>query len=475
MTEKTRKIVFVTPPYHSGIPELAGRWIPLNFVYLAGAAREAGLAAGIYDAMSKNHDYPVIEQQIREAKADYLATSAMTATINDALKTLEVAKRVNPKTVTILGGVHPSFMCREILAATEAVDYIVVGEGEATLRRLLQVLEQGGDPATVCGLAYRRGNDLVVTSPAGLVKELDALPAAWDLLDWQEYRYFLIPGSRFAAVSTSRGCKHDCVFCSQQKFWGRSWRGRDPRTVADELEYLHATYQVNVFLVADEHPTCDAQRWEELLDALIAKELPIHIIMETRADDVVRDREIFWKYERAGIIHISLGVEATDQQTLDLIRKDICVDAGREAIEIIRRHGIVSEASFLLGFPQETGASIKATLKLAQYYNPDTANFFAVTPLPYSESHDAVQPYICHRDYEKYNFMEPVIKPEQMAAGQMEAALAECYRKFYMGKIVEVMTMKDTFRRGYLLRATKLIMGSSFVMKKLHLGAAGKA
>jgi anaerobic magnesium-protoporphyrin IX monomethyl ester cyclase len=468
MTAAAKKILLVTPPYHSGVPELAGRWVPLNLVYLAGAARQAGLVAEIYDAAAKDHGYAEIEQQLRTSEADYLAIGAMTATVNDAVKTLELAKRINPKTVTVLGGVHPSFMYREILEATSAVDYIVMGEGEATLRQLLLVLEEGGDPATVCGIAYRSGDNIVVTPRAHLVEDLDQLPAAWDLLDWQVYQYFVIPDSRFAAVSTSRGCPHDCVFCSQQEFWQKSWRARDPLHVADELEFLYRTYQVNVFLVTDECPACDPKRWEALLDALIAKELPIHIIMETRSDDIIRDREIFWKYQKAGVIHISLGIEATDQKTLDLIRKGIHVDAAKEALDIIHEHGIVSEASFLIGLPDETPESVRETLKLAQYYNPDNANFFPLTPWPYSAMYPELEPLIRERDYAKYNFIEPIIEPKQMSVRQVEGALVECYRKFYMGKILEVMTMKDTFKRGYLIRATKLIMSSSFIIKKLN-------
>src|ERR1035437_8041027 len=96
-----KKILFVTPPYHSGVDEIAGRWIPLGLVYLAGAARQAKLDAEIYDAMAKGHAYPEIEHRFCESMADYVASTAITATINDAVKILELAKRIKPDTVTI--------------------------------------------------------------------------------------------------------------------------------------------------------------------------------------------------------------------------------------------------------------------------------------------------------------------------------------------------------------------------------------
>lgn len=470
----SRKILFITPPYHCGVAEITGRWIPLNFIYLAGAARKAGVAAEIYDAMAKDHGYPEIEQRFEESRAEYVASTACTSTLNDAVKTLELAKKIKPDTVTILGGVHPTFMFEEVLSSSAAVDYIVIGEGEVTLCQLLMVLEAGGDPATVPGIAFRQGKQIVQTVKRCFMESIDDLPTAWDLLDWTDYSYFIIPDSRFGSISTSRGCDHDCIFCSQQMFWEKSWRARDPHKVVDELEHLHTTYQVNVFQIADEYPTRDRERWETFLDLLIAKHLPIYILMETRVADIIRDREILWKYHKAGIIHISLGIEATEQATLDFIRKEMQVDEAKQALDLLHEQGIVTEASFILGFPDETTAGVKRILQQAQQYNPDIANFLALTPWPYSDIHDDFKQNIRVVDYAKYNLIDPIIEPEQMSMLQIEVAIVDCFRKFNMSKILDVMTMKNDFRRGYLLRASKLMMGSSFIVKKLGVGILGK-
>ena len=469
-----KKVLLVTPPYHCGLVDVLGRWIPLNFVYLAGAARQAGLSAEIYDAMSKNHGYPEIEVRLRESQADYVASTAITSTINDSIKTLELAKRVNPGTVTILGGVHASFMYQEVLESSTAVDYVIIGEGEISFRELLTVLEQGGDPASVSGVAFRRGAEIVTTAKRPLLASIDDLPAAWDLLDWKDYTYHVIPNSRLGSISTSRGCDHDCVFCSQQKFWEKSWRSRDPRKVVDELEQLYTTYQVNVLQVTDEYPTRDRMRWESFLDLLIARELPILLLMETRPADIIRDREIIWKYRKAGIIHISIGVEARDQERLDFLKKGMALDQAQQALDLLREHGIISEASFVLGFPDESSLSVAQTLKLAQSLNPDNANFLAITPWPYSDLFQEVKERIREWDYAKYNMIDPILEPRQMSMLQIDIALVDCFRKFYMGKIIDVMTMKDEFRRGYMVRATKLIMGSPFIFKKFGMLICGK-
>jgi anaerobic magnesium-protoporphyrin IX monomethyl ester cyclase len=70
--------------------------------------------------------------------------------------------------------------------------------------------------------------------------------------------------------------------------------------------------------------------------------------------------------------------------------------------------------------------------------------------------------------------VDPVLEPYNMSILQVEVAQADCYRRFYMGKILDFMTMNATFRRDYLMRITRLFMGSAFVIRKLGVGMLGK-
>ena len=235
---------------------------------------------------------------------------------------------------------------------------------------------------------------------------------------------------------------------------------------------LRDTYGVNVVLLPDEFPTKDRERWERLMDLLIAEDLGVYLLMETRPEDIVRDKDILWKYRKAGVIHIYIGVEATDQETLDLIKKDVSVQVGIEAIKLIHEHGIITETSFILGFPHETKETIARTLELSKIYNPDCAHYLALAPWPYAEMYEELKPYVVDFDYRKYNLIDPVIKPENMTIEDIDWAIINCYRSFYMDKLKEVMLLKDPFKKKYMIHSMKLIMNSSFIVDKL--GSLGK-
>jgi anaerobic magnesium-protoporphyrin IX monomethyl ester cyclase len=469
----TRTILFVTPPYHCGVVEVAGRWMPLGLVYLAAAARRAGWTPLIYDAMTKNHDHATIRKRIESLKPDCVATTSITATYPDAVEVLRGAKEILPDVITVLGGVHPTFMHREILEQVpDVVDYVVRGEGEETLEELLVRIATEKDPDDVRGLAFCRDSEIVATRPRPFAQNIELPHEEWDLLDWQDYVYFVIPKSRLAVISTSRGCSFDCTFCSQQKFWKQSWRGRSPELAAQEVLDLHRRYGANVFLIADEYPTESQERWLEFLDRLIAARFDGYLLMETRAADIVRDAPFLERYRRAGVVHVYVGLEATDQTTLDVIKKKLDLDESTECLRLLRDHGMVSETAFVLGFPWENHESIRATLELSRRYDPDFAHYLAITPWPYADIYEEMKPHIAVHDYSQYNLIDPIVKPEGMTLAQIDRAIVNCYREFYMGKLDQLARERDAFRRRYLLTSMHLMMRSSFLKKKM--GSLGR-
>ncbi len=462
----SKKVLLITPPYHCGVLESAGTWMPLGMVYVAGSLQNAGYEVKIYDAMSKFHTLKDIKNHIKDYCPDAVGTAAYTSSLYDAISVLKIAKEVNPEIITLLGGIHPTFCWEEILQKDGgAVDYVIRGEGEVTTVELLNHLFAENN-LDVPGIAYMRDGKIICTKQRPLISDLDVLPAAWNLVEWRDYTFKTKKNSTLAVVSSSRGCTQKCTFCSQRLFWREKWRARSPENFVSELEYLNANFGVDVAMIADETPTYDRKRWEEILDLLIEKNLDLELLMETRVDYIMRDKDIMEKYKKAGIVHIYVGAESASQNTLDRYQKNLKVEESKEAIDLINNAGIISETSFVLGMPDETPQSIDAAIKLAKYYNPDLAFFLAIAPWPYSDIYPELAPYVEEFDYSKYNLVEPIVKPVNMTREELNKHLLRAFREFYMDKLERIDEMSE-FKKNYMIEVTRLLINDSYLSSQM--------
>lgn len=461
------KILFVTPPYSCWGVQTIGNWPPLQLAYLAGAALKAGHEAMIYDAMNKDTTFEDIRAQVESFGPDFVmsldylpVTGAIsTATVPAALEALGVAKQVDPDIVTLIGGPHPTFMYEEMLRDEgNTADYIVRGESEATLLDLMDTLGRGGSPSEVEGIAFMSDGKVVTTPMRAHIHDLDALEVAWHLLDWEDYHYNVEPYGRMASVLTSRGCMMSCSFCAQRLFWRGDWRARDPKKAVDEMRHLVETYDVEFITLIDAYPTRDRERWEQILDLLIEAKLPVRLLIETRVEDIIRDEDILPKYHDAGIIHVYLGAETSTDAQLASLNKGTTIDQNKQAIDLLKAHDIMIEASFMIGFPNETWESIKLTTNEAIRLNPDIAVFPVITPMPFTPLWDEMHDRIRIFDYSKYNLTTPIIEPYAMSLEDVTIALGRCYMTFYANKMTEILALPEGFKRSYMLSAMKQMM-----------------
>ncbi|MBR1124510.1 magnesium-protoporphyrin IX monomethyl ester anaerobic oxidative cyclase [Bradyrhizobium lablabi] len=317
-----------------------------------------------------------------------------------------------PQTLIVYGGVFPTYHWREILAGEPYITAIVRGEGEETARRLMRALEFGHGLAGVDGIAYRDANGPRATRPAAVIRDLDAYRIGWELIDHGRYSYW--GGLRAAVVQFSRGCPHLCNYCGQRGFWTR-WRHRDPVRFAKELARLHREHGVKVINFADENPTVSKKAWKAFLEALIAENVDLILVGSTRADDIVRDADILHLYKKAGWQRFLLGMESTDEKTLELIRKGATTTTDREAIRLMRQHGILSMATWVVGFEEETDRDHWRGLRQLLSYDPDQVQLLYVTPhrwTPYFRL--AAQRRVIQTDRRRWDYKHQVLATRHM-------------------------------------------------------------
>ncbi len=287
-------------------------------------------------------------------------------------------KATMPEVPLVYGGVFPTYHCREVLLAHPEFDFIVRGEGEATTPHLLAAIESGISCKDVPGIAYRDGGRPHLTPPAVVHRNLDSFRVGWELIeDWDRYSYW--GAGRSAVVQFSRGCPHLCTYCGQRGFWTQ-WRCRDPEHVAAEIGWLHRHHGVTFVDLADENPTTSRRLWKTFLEALIAEDVPVQLIATIRAADIVRDADMLHLYKRAGFSRILMGVETVNDETLAKIRKGATTTVDREAIRLLRRHDILSQVAYVVGFEEETDRDYGHGLQQLLSYDPDQINAMYVTP-----------------------------------------------------------------------------------------------
>jgi anaerobic magnesium-protoporphyrin IX monomethyl ester cyclase len=478
MDRLVMRIVLIHPNYHSGGAEIAGNWPPAWVAYITGALKAAGYTdVRFIDAMTNDISDDELRYILSQESPDVVGTTAITPSIYKAERVLEIAKEEHPDAVTVLGGVHATFMFKQVLSEAPWVDVIVRGEGEEIIVELIRAIDEGRWPAEAAdikGLAYTKDGEIVATQAAPTVKDLEGIDPDWSVLEWDKYIYIPL-GKRVAIPNMARGCPFTCSFCSQWKFW-RDYRVRDPKAVVDEIEKLVNEHNVGFFILADEEPTINRTKFTEFCEELIRRGLPDKVKwgINTRVTDIWRDRHKLHLWRRAGLVHVSLGTEAAAQMKLDRFNKETTIEQNKTAIRLLREADIFVEAQFIVGLENETPETLEETYQMAWDWQPDLANWAMYTPWPFSSLFQDLGEKVEVFDFSKYNFVTPIMKPEAMDRGELLDGVMKNYRRFYMKKALFHYPWRGTgFRRRYLLGCLKAFLKAGFQRTFYDLGKVG--
>ena len=434
------KILLIHPPHTAIGSRLAGEHLPpLGLLCVGGPLVDAGHEVKLLDADRVNLSCPDIIRQVQAEQPDLVllghsGSSSVHVTVAELCRLI---KKAVPAVRIVYGGVYPSYHWDAVLQESPEIDYIVRGEGERTTSLLAQALEQGRPCCEIRGIAYRLDGKIAATPAAKPITNLDAYRVGWELIDHRDYSYW--GGKRAVVVQFSRGCPHQCIYCGQRGFWTK-WRCHDPVRFAGELARLYREHGVELINFADELPTGSQQAWRRFLEALIAEQVPLTLVASTRAGDIVRDRDTLHLYKKAGLIRFLLGIESYDEKTLRLIRKGAQPSVDQQAIALLRRHGIISMATLVVGFKEETDRTCLTTLRSLLQYDPDQINLIYATPHRWTPFYSTVEERrVVQSDTRLWDYKHQVLATAGMPA----------WRVFAWSKAIEVLMQirpKSIFR-----------------------------
>jgi radical SAM superfamily enzyme YgiQ (UPF0313 family) len=264
-----------------------------------------------------------------------------------------------------IGGHFPTIAPLSVLRAIPGLDTVIRHEGEETMLELYQRLTHNGSLAAIKGLVYRKKGSAISNPPRPLFSNLDSLPFPLRDQRIQKHR-----GIGVCSLIASRGCFHNCSFCSVRQFFseapGHKRRSRTPENVVKEMVELH-NRGIRVFIFKDDDLGCGspAQRtWmRDFAKELRAKNLFDDILwrVSCRPDEV--DRELLDELREVGLRIVYMGIESGSNQGLRTFKKGFDVDEAFHALSILRKLGLRYEYGFMLFDPYSTLETIKESIE----------------------------------------------------------------------------------------------------------------
>jgi anaerobic magnesium-protoporphyrin IX monomethyl ester cyclase len=435
------KVVFIEPP--KDIWFVMGEYLPPPYgiiqlaAYLEKEVKDTEIE--VLDCNAERVDWNGVEKRIESFHPDIVACASL-ATCNTYVvaRTLEIAKKVNPKIQTVTGGQHFTATARESLEEYPVIDVIVRGEGEQTFTELVKMANKRSNLSTIEGISFRQEKNIVHNPPRPLIENLEDLPyPGYHLVNTivHKYHFAIMTGRNapYALIEGSRGCPYECTFCTQWRHWLGKWRLKSPKRVADEMEFCYGNYGSRFIWLTDDNFGAGT-RPQELADEIIMRGMKdVTWFVQARCDDIIRNKEALPKLRRSGLNWVLLGVENCDPQTLENYRKGITPDQAKTAVRLLKENGIFAHAMLIIGGRKDTADSIMKLKEFASELDPDFVMFGILTPFPGTEIYTEAKKngWIEDFNWSHYDMVHAIMPTETLTRMEVQEELYGCYRSFY--------------------------------------------
>jgi len=347
---------------------------PLGLLSIGAVLEKAGVPIEIVPANVLGMGWSDIRRKIARDKPDIVGVTITTENRFQSFALVRLAKEAFPGALTVLGGPHASMAAEDCLAHIPELDLVVRGEGEETMLDLCRAWDERPDVQALAGIPglVRRAGDGAACIPRPPIADLDTLPfPAFHLVPFERYNFtFDVPGrGPLPAVNimTSRGCPFACSFCATPITWGRHVRMRSPENVVQEIELLKARYGIRVVFFFDDTFNASPKRADALSDLMIERRLDVFFKCDVRID--IMSRELLEKMKRAGLFHLSYGIEAgSDRVRNDIVGKKIDLLDFRNLTAWCLGLGVIPNVFFIFSHPTETWAEAQETIRIIEEY-----------------------------------------------------------------------------------------------------------
>ena len=306
-------------------------------------------------------------EEITQRNPDITGITVMgLKSVNPVCTFVKAIRQTGFKGQIVVGGHGASMLPQAILLS--GADCAVYGEGEQTFREILH----SGISEKVQGIYLLKEGRLLKTPQRDFINLNKLKEPARNLTQPPQGNIYLL--------ETSRGCPHNCSFCETSRFFLCTWRGRSPRNVVKDVQKL-VKGGAMIIQISDDNFTANPKRALEICHLLDNEPLPLFFMFSARSDDLTREPELIPALAKVNFLRVTIGVETLIPKIAKSIGKNISFKQHKQAFDSLKKAGIFTIASFIVGLPGETENMRKSYVELAVKL-ADSATFLPFQPFP---------------------------------------------------------------------------------------------
>lgn len=326
-----------------------------------GLAEQAEISLAEYTI---NHQMEQILQDIYKRKPDVIGFSCYIWNISYVKVILADIKKVLPDVKIWAGGPEVSYHGEAFLKEEPAVDLVMMGEGEITFAHFLKALLEGEDLKQVPGLMVRNADGTFTDTGFRQVMDMSQIPFPYAFMDMKELEH------RIIYYESSRGCPFSCAYCLSSI--DKKLRFRSLDLVLPELEWFLQAKVPQVKFV-DRTFNCKKSHamaiWQYIRDH---DNGVTNFHFEIAADLLDKDELDLLSTMRPGLVQLEIGVQSTNEKTLEAIRRKTDIEEIREITETINSwHNIHQHLNLIAGLPWEDLESFKKSFNDVYEMEPE--------------------------------------------------------------------------------------------------------
>ena len=377
--------------------EAGNAYPPLGTLYAASCLKELGYEVRLFDSMlakSPGELLPVLQDAqpdflvVYDDGFNYLTKMCLTNMREAAFEMIHMAKA---KGIPVIISSSDSTDHFEKYL-DQGADYVILGEGERTLTDLLHALQDGADPESIQGIAWRKNRQTINAGKRPVMRDLDTLPfPAWDMVDFEAYRNLWTEKTGYFSINmvTTRGCTYKCNWCAKPLF-GNRYNARTPGHVVEELKFLIKEKNVDHIWFCDDIFGLKPGWLIEFARLVTEAGLRFRFKIQSRADLMVVESSVKALAE-AGCDTVWLGAESGSQKILDAMEKGITIQQIHDSRRLLKQYGIKTAFFLQFGYPGENMEDIQSTIQMVLETMPDEIGISVTYPLPGTKLYENVK------------------------------------------------------------------------------------